>query len=146
MNSDIIEIVSDEQIRLCFPAIQALRPHLDVEGALDQIQRQRAQGYRLFGVRMPNALGEQQIPSIIGFRYGEFLAWGKIIYIDDLSTVEAARGLGHAGLLLDHAVHIARELSCQAVHLDSGYARQAAHRLYLNKGFVLSSHHFALTL
>ena len=30
-----------------------------------------------------------------------------------------------------------------AVTLDSGYQRLAAHRLYLNKGFNLSSHHFS---
>ena len=146
MNSHIIEIVSDEQTRLCSAAIQALRPHLDVESIVDQVRRQRAQGYRLFGVSIRDDSEKEQIPSIVGFRYGEFLAWGKIIYIDDLSTIEAARGLGHAGLLMDHVVHLAHALSCQAVHLDSGYARHAAHRLYLNKGFVMSSHHFALTL
>ncbi len=39
-----------------------------------------------------------------------------------------------------------REQGCNAVHLDSGYQRHAAYRLYLNKGFVLSSHHLALKL
>ncbi len=44
--------------------------------------------------------------------------------------------------LIDHA----RAEGCRALHLDSGYARHAAHRLYLNKGLQMTSHHFAVEL
>lgn len=48
---------------------------------------------------------------------------------------------GYAGMLLDWLTEHARQQGCQAVHLDTGYARHAAHRVYLGKGFELSSHH-----
>ena len=48
------------------------------------------------------------------------------------------------GALLDWLVQHAQENHCCGLHLDSGYARHAAHRLYLNKGLQLNCHHFAL--
>ena len=53
---------------------------------------------------------------------------------------------GYGGALLDWLINHAKEGACDAVHLDTGYARHAAHRLYLNKGFRLNSHHMALEL
>lgn len=49
---------------------------------------------------------------------------------------------GYAGVLLDYVIHWAEEQGYQCVTLDSGPHRHAAHRLYLNKGFQLSSYHF----
>lgn len=108
---------------------------------MQQVHRQRSQGYRIVAVRAGG-----QVPSAAGYRLAEFLAWGKVLYIDDLTTIESARGQGHAGALLDWLIRHAREQGCNAVHLDSGYQRHAAHRLYLHKGFTLSSHHLALAL
>lgn len=132
---------SDAELAACFPAFLALRPHLNQDAFMQQVHRQRSQGYRIAAVRSGG-----QVPSAAGYRHAEFLAWGKVLYIDDLTTIESARGQGHAGALLDWLIGHAREQGCNAVHLDSGYQRQAAHRLYLNKGFALSSHHLALAL
>ena len=33
---------------------------------------------------------------------------------------------------------------CDGLHLDPGYARHDAHRLYLRKGLQFNSHHLAL--
>lgn len=132
---------SDAELASCFPAFLALRPHLDLEGFLQQVRRQQAQGYRIVAKQTDGL-----VPSAAGYRFAEFLAWGKVLYIDDLTTLEPARGQGHGGALLDWLIAHAREQGCNAVHLDSGYQRHAAHRLYLHKGFVLSSHHLALPL
>ena len=132
---------SDAELASCFPAFLALRPHLDLEGFLQQVRRQQAQGYRIVAMQ-----ADGLVPSAAGYRFTEFLAWGKVLYIDDLTTLEPARGQGHGGALLDWLIAHAREQGCNAVHLDSGYQRHAAHRLYLHKGFVLSSHHLALPL
>ena len=78
-----------------------------------------------------------------GFRRLHTLAWGDIIYIDDLVTTEAHRGRGHAHRLLDWILTEARRLGCGAVHLDSAPHRHAAHRLYLGEGYVISSFHFS---
>lgn len=132
---------SDAELAACLPAFLALRPHLSLETFTQQVRRQQAQGYRIIAVRV-----DGQVPSAAGYRFAEFLAWGKVLYIDDLTTLESARGQGHGGALLDWLIAHAREHGCSAVHLDSGYQRHAAHRLYLHKGFVLSSHHLALPL
>lgn len=132
---------SDAELVACFPAFLELRPHLTQEAFLEQVRRQQAQGYCIVAVQ-----AGEQVPSAAGYRFAEFLAWGKVLYVDDLTTLAAARGQGHGGALLDWLVGHAREQGCNAVHLDSGHQRHAAHRLYLNKGFVLSSHHMALAL
>jgi hypothetical protein len=52
-------------------------------------------------------------------------------------------GKGYAGALLDWIFAKAKELHCDQVHLDSGYQRHDAHRLYLKKGMKLACHHFS---
>jgi len=74
------------------------------------------------------------------------MAWRKILYIDDRTTLPEARSRGFASQLLDSLLEVAQSARCRAVHLDSGYARHDAHRLYLRKGFHLSSHHFSYPL
>lgn len=139
MSTQIFITHTDEQIQACFPAFGILRPHVKQELFLSQVRRQQAQGYQILALQH-----EGEIRSVAGFRLTEFLAWGKVLYIDDLSTLPGERGQGFAGLLLDWLIQHAQENSCRGLHLDSGYARNAAHRLYLNKGLQLNCHHFAL--
>jgi GNAT superfamily N-acetyltransferase len=130
---------SDKDIRRCFPALKVLRPHLEEAGFVPQVRRQQAAGYCLLG------LGPADEPALAaaGYRQAEFLAWGRVLYIDDLITLPEARGRGYGGQLLDWLIERARALGCNEVHLDSGYQRHDAHRLYLNKGFDLGCHHFS---
>lgn len=132
---------TDDAITECFPVFQVLRPHLQEVDFLFRIRRQQAQGFQILAVR-----SEDTIKSVAGFRIAEFLAWGKVLYIDDLSTLPDAKRHGFAGQLLDWLVDYARQQQCAAVHLDTGYMRHEAHRLYLRKGFLLNCHHLALSL
>ena len=84
--------------------------------------------------------------AAIGFRDMQYLFNGKHFYIDDLSTLPESRGKGYAGKLLDYVIELAKERGYKYVTLDSGYARTDAHRLYLNEGFILASHHFSKSL
>jgi GNAT superfamily N-acetyltransferase len=129
---------TDADVRRCAPALIALRPHLDEEGIAAGVRAQRAESYRLLYRE-----ADGRVVSAAGFRVLHTLAWGKVVYIDDLTTLPEARGQGHAGALLDEILQLARDESCVAVHLDSGFTRHDAHRLYLNKGFILSTHRFA---
>ena len=139
MTPDLFIANTDQEIESCFPAFKALRPHLEREQFLPQVRRQQQQSYQVLALRH-----EGTVKSVAGFRFAEFLAWGKVIYIDDLSTLPGETSRGFAGSLLDWLIAHAKSRGCDAVHLDSGYARHAAHRLYLRKGFRLNSHHFAL--
>jgi GNAT superfamily N-acetyltransferase len=61
-------------------------------------------------------------------------------------TVPEERGRGYASQLLDWLVGHAQAQRCDAVHLDTGYGRHDAHRLYLKVGFELQCPHVALQL
>lgn len=71
------------------------------------------------------------------------MAWGKIIYLDDLIALQDMRGRGFGSNLLVWLQERAREQKCDGVHLDTGYMRHAAHKAYLRNGFHLNCHHLA---
>jgi GNAT superfamily N-acetyltransferase len=131
---------------LAFPAMAALRPHFAEERAfvarVDEVQR--AEGYRLVGVfeDAPHAV------AVAGFRVGHMLAWGRFLYVDDLSTLPEARRRGYGMQLLEWLRAEAERLDCDQLHLDSGFGleRTDAHRLYFNSGLSVTSFHFARRL
>ncbi len=93
-------------------------------------------------VYIPND-DDTQAAGFIGYRTMHMLRTGWMIYVDDLYTDPAYRGRGYAGALLDYVHREAKEAGIQTVHLDSGYMLHDAHRLYLNKGYVLACNHFS---
>jgi GNAT superfamily N-acetyltransferase len=103
---------------------------------------QRAEGYRLVGAFED---GEADAAAVAGFRVGHLLAWGRFLYVDDLSTRASARRRGHGRALLEWLADEARRLECEQFHLDSGVGpnRFDAHRLYFNVGLGITAHHFA---
>ena len=125
----------------------ALRTRLTDEQAFKQIRFQQ-ENDRYVLAFIDEGDSEKPSPAVIGYRILHFLHSGKTLYIDDLSTLPEGRGKGYAGQLLDFVIEQARQAGCQSVSLDSGQnpARYAAHRLYLNKRFNITSHHFYLAL
>jgi GNAT superfamily N-acetyltransferase len=134
------------QTGLAFEAMRALRPHWDDREAwvarVDELQR--PDGYRLVAAFDDDDATGGEAVAVAGFRLGHNLAWGRFIYVDDLSTLPAARGRGHGEALLRWIFDEAQRLGCDEVHLDSGTVpeRWAAHRLYHRVGMNISSHHF----
>lgn len=128
------------QIRSCYKVMQQLRPHFtEEESFVEQVQRQLIEGYHLAYCHE-----DGDVKALAGFRFLEFLAWGRVLYIDDLVTDTEIRRNGHGGKLLKWVIAQAKEAKCDQVHLDSGPQRYDAHRLYLNHGFKIIGHHFAL--
>ncbi|NUM56913.1 MAG: GNAT family N-acetyltransferase [Candidatus Hydrogenedentes bacterium] len=121
--------------------LRELRPHLTDDLLVEQIQRQMSNGYR---VAVLEHNGEPK--AVAGFRFGEFLAWGRIMYVDDLVVKETERGNGYGGQLLEWLMAHARENGCAQFHLDSGTHRLDAHRFYKAHGMELSSYHFGMKL
>lgn len=132
---------SDNDINKCWEVIKQLRPHLEREFFLSTIKEMTLEGYILAFIEK-----EGKAVAAIGFRYLQFLYIGKHYYIDDLTTLEAEQGKGYAGKLLDFVFGLAKEKGFKAVTLDSGHQRHKAHRLYLNKGFTINSHHFVKSI
>lgn len=136
----IQQISTVEQIQSCYEVMFQLRPHLiDEQAFIEQVQRQIAEGYQLASYQE-----DGQVMAVAGFRFLEFLAWGKVLYIDDLITNSEARKNGYGGKLLKWIIEQAKQMNCDQVHLDSGPQRHDAHRLYLNHGFKIIGHHFAI--
>lgn len=132
---------SDSDILLCWQVMKELRPHLNEADFLPTVKEMMEEGYILAFIKEDNTA-----VAAIGFRYLQLLYNGKQYYIDDLTTLPGHRGKGYAGKLLDYVVDLARTNGFDAVTLDSGHQRFDAHRLYLNKGFTISAHHFSKKL
>ena len=139
--------LSPEETSLAYGPMKVLRPHL--ASSLEFMERvnnhQRPEGYRLVASFDTDRRGGSGVAavSVAGFRPLHTLAWGDLLYIDDLVTLESHRGLGHARRLLDWVLTEARRLGCAQVHLDSAPHRHAAHRLYLNEGYHIAAYHFS---
>ncbi|TFE33810.1 GNAT family N-acetyltransferase [Frankia sp. B2] len=124
--------------------MRQLRPHLTSTGFVKLVNEvQRPEGYRLVA-SWDGELG--RVVAAVGFRQVTSLAYGRHLVIDDLSTILAARGRGHATRLLAWSEREARRLGCEHIHLDAGTHRYEAHRLYLRTGFTIAAFHFTRRL
>lgn len=131
---------TDVEIEACYDVMGELRPHLSRQQFMEQVGRQREQGYKLVGLSLRG-----EVVALAGFRLSECLAWGRFLYVDDLVTKEKVRHSGFGGKLFEWLIHFARENNCRALHLDSGVQRFDAHRFYLENGMKISSHHFQIS-
>jgi GNAT superfamily N-acetyltransferase len=142
--SSTIKIAKDNaSIQKCYEAMHALRPNLKKETIEEIISGMMNRGYHLIFIEEDN-----KAAAACGYRFTEHLAWGKVIYIDDLTTHPDYRRKGYAKILLDFVYAEAKRSGCDQLHLDSGCVPQRydAHRLYLKYGFNITSHHFAMNI
>ncbi len=130
---------SRDDIARCYAVMAQLRPHLDEQTFVDQVQRQAAQGYRVAYVE-----DDGTVVAVAGFREMEMLSRGRHIYVDDLVTDEAGRSNGYGAALMDWLVAVAHERGLVAVELDSGVQRFGAHRFYFRQRMHIASYHFTL--
>lgn len=142
MSFRIAEAKTAEEIARCFPVMRQLRTHFEDEKKfVEQVERQRATGFQIAFLEDAGV-----IRAVAGYRMAESLFAGRFCYVDDLVTDETTRSLGYGGALFDWLVAEARAASCKMFDLDSGVQRFAAHRFYLTKRMIISSHHFSLEL
>ena len=132
---------TDADIDRCFPVMSKLRPHLARVAFVETVRRQSEGGFVLAYL----SVGEV-IHSVAGFRQIDNLVGGRILYVDDLVTDDAARSRGYGKALLDWLAERARAAGCQFLELDSGVQRFDAHRFYFVNRMHISSYHFRLKL
>jgi GNAT superfamily N-acetyltransferase len=140
---EVRELLEGETAR-AGAALLALRPH---HGSAEAIVRridavQRPQGYRVAGSFEP---GADEAAAVATFRVLETLFGGRMLYVDDLSTLPGHRGRGHADALFAWIDAELDRLACDQLHLDSGVGahRTDAHRFYFRHGLEITSFHFA---
>ncbi|THF71849.1 GNAT family N-acetyltransferase [Deinococcus sp. Arct2-2] len=141
--------ITAAEAHLALPALRELRPHapslVSAEAFAAHLKTAAPEQYRLAGAFES---GREEAAAVAGYRVMTTLAFGRMLYLDDLSTLPAARGRGHALALLRWLETEARRLECKALHLDSGVGphRFDAHRLYLKAGLNITCHHFEKVL
>lgn len=133
--------LTEQDIAKCEKVILELRPHLKDKNIWELYETQLKENFEILYVEVEN-----EAVAFIGYRTLHILYSGKTLYIDDLCSLPVHRGKGYAGKLLDHVFKIAAEQGYTTVSLDSGTHRHDAHRLYMNKGFRISSHHFEVSV
>src|SRR5690348_2799671 len=105
---EVQKVVSAEQIQACYNVMRQLRPHLAEERSfVEQVQRQFTQGYQLACCQEAGI-----VRAVTGYRILEFLAWGKVLYIDDLVSDEGTRRNGYGGKLLQWVIEQGRGALC----------------------------------
>jgi GNAT superfamily N-acetyltransferase len=132
---------TEADIARCYPVMVELRPHLSASEFATRVRKQQATGFHLAYLEEAG-----EVRAVAGFRYLETLAWGKILYVDDLVAAPAQRSRGHGGKLFDWLVAQAKQNNCDEFHLDSGVQRFGAHRFYLTRRMDIICHHFALKI
>lgn len=125
----------------CYPVMFQLRPQVAEIDFVERVLRQFSGGYRLACVEE-----EAQVRAVAGYRFSENLAWGRFCYVDDLVTDAGNRSKAYGRALFEWLIARAAEAGCEQFHLDSGVQRFDAHRFYLARRMIISSHHFSLIL
>jgi GNAT superfamily N-acetyltransferase len=131
-------VSTDADIEACHPVMAQLRPHVPAEGFVALVRRMEATGYHLASIGDEDGV----VRAVAGYRFLDQLVRGKVLYVDDLVTDEAARSRGHGEALLDWLYTHAREQGCTALELDSGVHRGGAHRFYFRQRMTISAYHF----
>ena len=130
---------SEAEILGCFAIASQLRSHLTASEFLKKVQQQQQSGYHLVD------LEEEKIRGIAGFRILDPLAYGKLLYVDDLVTARSERSQGYGSVLFSWLVNYAQAQKCSSLQLDSGIHRTHAHRFYF-KRMAIASFRFVLPL
>lgn len=134
----VSEAGNDGDVSRCWPVFHELRPHLTEAEFIRRWKVQRQDGYQIVFIE-----SEGVVVAAAGFRFMNTMAWGKILYLDDLIALHTEHGRGWGSALLKWLQEHAKARHCDAVHLDTGYQRHTAHKSYLRNGFELNCHHLA---
>ena len=132
---------SDAEIARCFAVMHELRPHLVESGFVARVREQEKLGYFLAYVEDAG-----RVVSVTGSRVLENLFSGRLLYVDDLVSLETERSKGHGKVLFEWLKDYARREHCDYLELDSGVQRFDAHRFYLTNRMAIVAHHFRLKL
>ena len=120
--------------------MQQLRTQFPVGFIKKQIIEQMKTGYQIAYIEK-----EGKVLCVAGFVFGQKLAWGKHIYVDDLVTNENIRSESAGSAMVKWLKIHAKQSGCQQIHLDAGVQRYMTHKFYLREGFIIASHHFSIS-
>lgn len=132
---------TEAEIAACFAVMRELRSDINQSDFIQRIQRQQRSGYQLGFIQ-----DAEGVVAVAGYRFGESLAWGRYVYVDDLVTSSSHRSKGYGQQLLQEIRMIAKSAGCEQLHLDSGLQRTDAHRFYEREGMNAVAMHFTVEI
>jgi GNAT superfamily N-acetyltransferase len=136
--AEIVEMTSDEEFRHAWPVMRELRPHLDEGTFVSMMIPMRAEGYRLFALKVGG-----EIVALAGIGVMTNLYDLRHVYVYDLVTDSRHRSKGHGATLLSWLEEFGRREGCVRIALSSGVQRTDAHRFYEDRmGYTRASHVF----
>ena len=138
-------VESNADIRKCYSIILEMgkrRATLSSDEFLAQVKRQKENDNFIFAYVDSN----NEAIAVLGFRYLEYLAFGKVLQLDDLVVSEAKRSSGVGSFVMDWLESQARKNKCENIILGSGTERKRAHKFYFEKNFTIDDYHFTKKL
>lgn len=134
---------SDADLRACWPVVQQLRPRLlDAEDFIARVHRMRADRYRILAAWQDR----HTVVALGGYHLMENLIYGRFLYVDDLVTLETARGARWGQALMDAMAAIGREHGCSSLVLDTALSNSRAQRFYFRQGLLTQALRFGRPL
>ena len=125
------ELTSREAIAGAFPLMKQLRERIQEATYVDEVERQRKAGYRLFAGRLNG-----ELVTLAGVRHSHTLARGEHIFVDDLVVTEAQRTSGIGAAMMAWLADWTVQQGAPMVFLDS---RDTAKDFYKKLGFKMLS-------
>ncbi|MES2609570.1 MAG: GNAT family N-acetyltransferase [Pseudomonadota bacterium] len=123
--------------------MQQLRPRLQsAEDFIARVHRMRADRYRLLAAWQDG----QTAVALGGYRLAENLIYGRFLYVDDLVTLDTARGARWGQALMDAMARIGEKEGCSCLVLDTGLSNALAQRFYFRQGLLTQAMRFGRPL
>ena len=127
MMLDIRELSSDSEIAAAFSLMAEPRPHLEAGSFVAIVNRQRRDGYRLYG-----GFADARLVAMAGVRDAHTLMRGPHLFVDDLVTLRAEQGKRYGTAMLQWLATDASSRGIGRLYLDS---RDTALGFYKRLGF-----------
>lgn len=134
---------SDADLLACWPVVHQLRPRLQsAEDFIARVHRMRADHYRILAAWQDN----HTAVALGGYRLAENLIYGRFLYVDDLVTLDTARGARWGQALMDAMARIGENAGCSCLVLDTGLSNALAQRFYFRQGLLTQAMRFGRPL
>lgn len=134
---------TDADLVACWPVVQQLRPRLQsAEDFIARVHRMRADRYRILAAWQDR----HTAVALAGYRVAENLIYGRFLYVDDLVTLDTARGARWGQALMDAMARIGEAEGCSCLVLDTGLSNALAQRFYFRQGLLTQALRFGRPL
>jgi ribosomal protein S18 acetylase RimI-like enzyme len=133
---------SDAEVLACWPVMWQLRPALTgPDEFAERVRRMRADSYRILA-----AWQGDTVVALGGYHFMDNFIYGRFLYVDDLVTLDTARGQRWGERLIAAMTRIAEQTGCGSIVLDTALSNALAQRFYFRQGMLTGAMRFSRKL